>query len=107
MAVAKRFYGGAVVTGLAFVALKVADYIHKTQAGFTLSRSDFWDAYFLSTGFHFVHVLLGLALLTYVGSRVGRDTFEDEETTVAGTALFWHMCDLAWFFLFPLLYVRS
>lgn len=107
VSVARRFYAGAVASGLAFVALKVADYIHKTRAGFTLSRSDFWDAYFLSTGFHFVHVLLGLALLTYVGSRVGRETFEDEETTVAGTALFWHMCDLAWFFLFPLLYVRS
>ena len=105
--VARRFYAGAVTSGLVFVGLKVADYVQKTRAGLSLGRPDFWDAYFLGTGFHFVHVLLGLALLISVGLRVGRTTFEDEETAVAGTALFWHMCDVAWFFLFPLLYVRS
>lgn len=104
---ARGFYAGAIATGLGFVVLKVVDYAQKVREGHSLGSSDFWDAYFLGTGFHFVHVLIGLALLGYVGLRVGRTTFEDEETTVAGTALFWHMCDLAWFFLFPLLFVRS
>lgn len=104
---ARRYYGGAVATGAVFVLLKVVDYLEKTRRGHTLAASDFWDVYFLSTGFHLLHVLLGLVLLSYVGVRVGRTKFEDEETTVAGTALFFHMCDLAWFFLFPLLYVRS
>lgn len=104
---ARRYYAGAVASGLAFVVIKVVDYAEKARAGLSLGRTDFWDAYFLGTGFHFVHVLLGLVLLSYVGLRVGRTKFEDEETTVAGTALFWHMCDVAWFFLFPLLYVRS
>ncbi len=104
---ARRFYLGAFVAGLGFAVLKAIDYAEKVRNGFTLGRSDFWDAYFLGTGFHFAHVLIGLGLLAYVGLRVGRTTFEDEETTVAGTALFWHMCDLAWFFLFPLLFVRS
>ncbi len=103
----RRYYAGAVATGLGFVALKTYDYVTKVRGGHVLGSSDFWDAYLLGTGFHFAHVLVGLALLTYVGARVGKTKFEDEETAVAGTALFWHMCDIAWFFLFPLFYVRS
>ena len=55
---------------------------------------------------HLVHVLIGLGMLLFVATRLGRKPFEDEETAVAGTALFWHMCDIAWLFLFPLFYVR-
>jgi nitric oxide reductase NorE protein len=102
----RLFYSGAILMGLAFVGLKVLDYSAKIRAGYGLGRNDFWDVYFLATGFHFAHVLVGLGLLTYVGTRVGKTVFEDPETTVAGTALFWHMCDVAWFFLFPLFFAR-
>jgi nitric oxide reductase NorE protein len=103
---ARRFYAGAVAVGVGFLALKLYEYAAKIGAGFLLGTNDFWDAYLLSTGFHFAHVLVGLGLLTYVGTKVGRTKFEDEETAIAGTALFWHMCDVAWFFLFPLFFVR-
>jgi len=103
---ARRFYGGAVLMGLVFVGLKISEYTSKSSAGYGLGVNDFWDLYFLATGFHFIHVLVGLGLIAYVGARVGKTTFEDPETTVGGTALFWHMCDLAWFFLFPLFFAR-
>lgn len=102
---ARRFYAASVAAGLAFVVLKVLDYVTKSQAGLHLG-DDFGSMYLLATGFHFAHVLVGLAMLAYVGLRLGRAPFEDEETAVAGTALFWHMCDIAWFFLFPLFYAR-
>lgn len=104
---ARRFYGAAVGTGLVFVGVKLYDYQSKVAAGFGLGTNDFWDAYFLGTGFHFLHVLVGLVLLAVVGRKIGRAKFEDAETAVAGTALFWHMCDLVWFFLFPLFFARS
>ena len=104
---ARVFYGAAIAGGLLFVGLKLRDYAHLLSQGHRLGSDDFWDAYFLSTGFHLAHVLVGLVLLIAVGSRVGRTRFEDEETSVAGTALFWHMCDLAWFFLFPLFFAGS
>ncbi len=107
LAVARRFHGAGVLVGLVFVGLKVHDYASKSAAGHGLGTNDFWDAYILGTGFHFVHVLIGLVLLAVTGWRMGRTRFEDAETAVAGTALFWHMCDLAWFFLFPLFYARS
>lgn len=110
LALARRFYVGAIATGLVFVGLKVHDYAAKLDAGHGLGSSDFWDAYLLGTGFHFLHVLVGLGLLVSVTAQLRSRSgarFEDEETAVAGTALFWHMCDVAWFFLFPLFYVRT
>lgn len=100
---ARRFHLGGIAGGLAFVALKVVDYSAKADAGLTLN-DDFGAAYILATGFHFAHVLVGLGMLAFVNAKMGRRAYEDEETAVAGTALFWHMCDIAWFFLFPLFY---
>lgn len=102
---ARRYYAAGIVAGLGFVVLKVIDYVAKGQAGLGLN-DDFGAAYVLATGFHFAHVLVGLTALVYVATRLGRKPFEDRETAVAGTALFWHMCDIAWFFLFPLFYAR-
>lgn len=102
---ARRYYAGGIAIGLGFVGLKVFDFVSKSSAGLGLG-DDFGTAYFLATGFHFVHVVIGLGMLGWVAWRMGRKRFEDAETAVAGTALFWHMCDLAWLFLFPLFYVR-
>ena len=100
---ARRFYIASICAGLVFASLKVVGYVSKSRAGLGLD-SDFGALYFLATGFHFLHVLVGLTMLTYVAVRIGRKPFEDDETATAGTGLFWHMCDLAWFFLFPLFY---
>ena len=53
-----------------------------------------------------VAISAGVGLLVGVAARVDRVTFADRETAVAGSALFWHMCDVAWFFLFPLFFAR-
>jgi len=103
---ARRWYFAAVAAGVGFAGLKIYDYAKKIRAGHGLGSGEFWDAYLLGTGFHFMHVLVGIGLLAYAGTRIGRVRFEDAETSVAGTTLFWHMCDIAWFFLFPLFYVR-
>jgi nitric oxide reductase NorE protein len=99
---ARRFYAVGIVVGLGFVGLKVHDFSVKMGAGMSLS-DDFGAAYLLSSAFHLAHVLVGLGMLASVALRVGREPFEDDETAIAGTALFWHMCDIAWLFLFPLL----
>ncbi len=107
LAAARRFHAAGVAAGAVFVVLKLLDYAAKHAAGHWLGASDFWDAHVLATGFHFVHVMVGLFLLAVVGRRMGRVPFEDAETAVAGTALFWHMCDVAWFFLFPLFFAAA
>lgn len=102
---ARGFYAAGILVGVGFVGLKVYDFASKSSAGLSLG-DDFGAAYLLATGFHLLHVLIGLAMLVSVATRLGKKPFEDDETAVAGTALFWHMCDIAWLFLFPLFYVR-
>ena len=102
---ARWFYAGGILVGIGFVVLKISDFASKARAGIGLG-DDFGTAYFLASGFHLLHVLVGLGMLISVAARLGRKPFEDEETAIAGTALFWHMCDIAWLFLFPLFYVR-
>lgn len=108
---ARKYFIAAAATGVLFLVLKSVDYAQHAAAGHGLSSHDFWAAYILSTGFHFAHVLVGTALLVVAAWRVaspadtrpGTDAV-DPETLIAGSALFWHMCDIAWFFLFPLFY---
>lgn len=102
----RRWFLASAGVGAVFVVLKVVDSLNHLHAGHRLGTSDFWDAYWMGTGFHFLHVLVGLGLLLGVAARVDRAKFTDEETAVAGSALFWHMCDVAWFFLFPLFFAR-
>lgn len=106
LARARNLVAAACALGVGFVALKVADTRAHLAAGHGLGSSDFWDAYLLSTGFHLLHVLVGVALLGWAALRLGRAPKPDPED-IAAVALFWHLCDLAWFFLFPLFFARS
>jgi nitric oxide reductase NorE protein len=103
---ARRGFLAAAVVGLGFVALKLGDFAHKVGAGHVLGVDDFWDAYLLATGFHFLHVCVGLLLLAWAARRVGAAAPGDEESGIVGAALFWHLCDVAWCVLFPLFFVR-
>ncbi|MBL8920082.1 MAG: cytochrome c oxidase subunit 3 [Myxococcaceae bacterium] len=101
----RRWLLAAAGVGAAFLVVKAVDCSAHLGAGHRLGSSDFWDAYLLATGFHFVHVVVGVALLLFVSLR--RAVFDDVETAYAGAALFWHLCDVVWFFLFPLFFVRA
>lgn len=101
----RRWFLGAAALGAVFLGVKGFDFTAHLGAGHRLGAADFWDAYLLATGFHFVHVVVGVGLLLFVSLR--RAAFDDVETAYAGTALFWHLCDVVWFFLFPLFFVRA
>lgn len=95
---------GAAVGGV-FVALKCIDYWHHAALGHSLGTDLFWDTYVLATGFHLLHVLVGIVVLLGAVRNIGRSAVRDPETSIVGPALFWHMCDVVWFFLWPLFYV--
>lgn len=101
---ARRGMLAAAATGIVFVIIKSIDYTQHGSNGHGFGDGQFWDAYVLATGFHFAHVVLGTVMLIIVGRKIGRTAFPDSESAIAGIALFWHMCDVAWFFLFPLFY---
>jgi hypothetical protein len=66
----------------------------------------FFSIYFLMTGLHGIHVLAGMALITWVLIRTKRGDFGPEYySPVDFVGLYWHIVDLVWIFLFPLLYL--
>jgi cytochrome c oxidase subunit III len=66
----------------------------------------FFGIYFLMTGLHGVHVLVGMGLIGWILRRSVRGDFgPDYFTPVDFVGLYWHLVDLIWIFLFPLLYL--
>ncbi len=66
----------------------------------------FFGIYFLMTGLHGIHVLVGMGLIGWVLRRTLRGDFGPEYyTPVDLVGLYWHLVDLIWIFLFPLLYL--
>ncbi|ANW00380.1 cytochrome c oxidase subunit 3 family protein [Bradyrhizobium icense] len=88
----------AMVLGVAFVTIKLVEYAHEIGAGIDLETSVFFTLYFLLTGFHLLHVCLGIVILAVVCRRA--DPVHVETGTV-----FWHMIDLVWIVMFPIVYL--
>jgi nitric oxide reductase NorE protein len=103
---ARRALRGAIAFGLGFVGLKLHDGAALIAAGHDLGSDDFWAGYFFATGFHLVHVAVGVVLLVVAEARVRRAAAADAEV-VEALVLFWHMCDLAWFILLAVLYTGA
>lgn len=66
----------------------------------------FFSIYYVMTGIHGFHVLIGIGVLSWVLVKAIRGRFSPEYyTPVELTGLYWHLVDIIWIFLFPLLYL--
>ncbi len=66
----------------------------------------FFSIYFVMTGLHGLHVLAGMGVIGWILMRARRGEFgPDYFAPVDFTGLYWHLVDLIWIFLFPLLYL--
>ena len=92
--------------GAGFLAVKVFEYAAKFGAGISLSTNTFYMFYISLTFFHFMHVLLGMVILAilWVQAKKGVYGAHDAHGLESGAA-YWHMVDLLWIVLFPLVYV--
>jgi nitric oxide reductase NorE protein len=95
-----------IVAGFGFVGVKIFEYHAKLSLGINLATNTFYMFYLSLTFFHFMHVLLGLAILlaVWVKTRRGGYSSADHHGMETG-ASYWHMVDLVWVVLFPLVYV--
>jgi len=101
-----RWLLGALACGSGFVGVKLWEYAGKLAEGVDLSTNTFYMFYLLLTGFHFLHVLVGLLALAWLWWRVRRGDYGRGDLHALETgAAFWHMVDLLWIVLFPLVYV--
>jgi nitric oxide reductase NorE protein len=103
---AQRLTLGGVAVGSCFVIIKAFEYHEKITAGITPSTNEFYMYYFVLTGLHLAHVIIGLGVLLVL-SRIARKP-EPTPTHLAffeGGGCFWHMVDLLWIVIFPLLFL--
>ncbi len=89
---------GAALLGIVFLIIKGAEYAGKAAQGIGYDSHPFFMFYYLLTGFHAAHVLAGTAILLLVAWR-------DDPRNIEAGAQFWHMVDLVWIMLFPVIYL--
>jgi nitric oxide reductase NorE protein len=103
-----RYLLGGVLTGLMFVLSKSIEYIQKFAHDLTPGTNPFYMWYFTLTGIHLAHVLLGTSLLVLMWVRSRNGAFSSSHRAVPeSVASFWHLVDLLWIVLFPLLYLMK
>lgn len=103
-----------------FMVVKYFEYSHKFHEGllpgkFYSHKGDtvpgqflFFSFYFMMTGLHGIHVLLGMVAIVWLVFRALKGHFSSAYySPVEITGLYWHLVDLIWIYLFPLMYLIS
>lgn len=102
---APAFFGLAAACGLAFIVSKIFEYRAKFEAGIGLTTNDFFMYYFIMTGLHLGHVAVGTGIITVLALKSRSERPGGNLAIYEGGATYWHMVDLLWVCLFPLLYI--
>ena len=101
---------------LVFLVIKYVEWSTKIEHGLypngpaymQLPRGEmtFFNLYYLMTGLHAFHIIIGGALITWVWLRMGKGLVTAERyILMENTGLYWHVVDLVWIYLFPLFYL--
>ena len=104
--ISTRCFSAAFLCGIGFVVVKYFEYGEKLQAGITLETNDYFMYYYLFTGIHLLHVIIGLGVLLFCYKIVQQAAFSELHLIhVESGASFWHLVDMLWIVLFALLYL--
>jgi cytochrome c oxidase subunit 3 len=118
-----KFLLVTMLCGVAFLAIKgmewtshfheglyTGKYYHP-EAGVIITSNTahvFFGLYYVITGMHGLHIVVGLGLMTWLLIRSYRGEFNSENyVSLENTSLFWHLVDIVWIFLYPLLYLAK
>jgi len=101
-----RWLWGAVSCGILYLIIKYFEYECNTAQGLSTETNIFYAVYYYVTFNHFLHVGWGSAAIIWVINRLNTGIYtQQEHEGLINVALYWHMIDLAWITIFPLLYV--
>lgn len=97
----------ALTFALVYIVVKLWEYDALFNQGIDIETNTFFTLYFLITAFHFMHILLGMVILTYmlISTLKGRYSRNEDISGFESGACYWHMVDLLWIILFPLIYI--
>lgn len=102
-----RFLLLSALVGSGFAVTKIIEYSGKIAAGQTMLTNDFFMYYYVLTGIHFVHFLMGIAAILVMVAKARHDRLDQRFTVwIESVGCYWHMVDLLWIMLFPLLYLQ-
>lgn len=104
------------VIAMVFLVNKYFEWGSKFEYGFNPGGAElhqlghgtilFFGLYFVMTGIHAIHILVGVGLFIYVLLQVKNEKIHQTDYIwLENTGLYWHLVDLIWIFLFPLLYL--
>jgi cytochrome c oxidase subunit 3 len=104
--------------GLAFVVIKASEWWldyqeHLVPAlNFDLARHGgvaeiFFVFYFCATGLHALHLLIGISIVAWLATAIGRGRIVPGGSTTRLVGLYWHFVDVVWIFLLPLIYLAG
>jgi nitric oxide reductase NorE protein len=97
----------AMVVGSAFAISKIIEYSAKISAGITMLSNEFFMYYFVFTGIHFLHFLVGMVVLAVCLRKAMTQALDTRfQVWIEASGCYWHMVDLLWIVLFPLLYLQ-
>jgi len=103
---ASKWLLSAMMLGCLFLVLKLSEFSHLFNQGITLSTNTFFMFYLLLTMFHFMHVMLGVVILYNLYLKTKKQGYTPTDCRGLETgALYWHLVDLLWIVLFPLVYI--
>ena len=89
-----------------YIGVKIWEYLSLFEQGIDIETNTFFTLYFLITFFHLMHVLLGMVILVFVALKASRNEYNASNISgFESGASYWHMVDLLWIILFPLIYV--
>ncbi|MGY1747357.1 aa3-type cytochrome oxidase subunit III [Blastococcus sp. SYSU D00695] len=102
----RRWFTITFVMGLIFVLGQANEYRELVHEGTTISSSTFGSVFYLTTGFHGLHVIGGLIAFIYVliRSTMGRFT-PAQATSAIVVSYYWHFVDVVWIGLFATIYL--
>lgn len=94
--------------GSIFALTKALEWGTKIAHGIGLATNEFFTYYFVFTGIHFLHFVIGIGVLTVLMGRCRRDLPQaDRLRWMEAGGAYWHMVDLLWIVLFAMLYLQS
>lgn len=92
--------------GLIFLAGQAHEYYHLLNQNLTMSKSEFGSSFYTLTGFHSLHVLIGLILLSVLFALTRKGYLKNTSSSLITTiGIYWHFVDAVWIFVFSLIYV--
>lgn len=104
--IASRCFAAAFACGAGFIVVKYFEYSEGIRAGFTLNTNDFFMYYYVYTGIHLIHVVIGMGVLATLTAYTRSKAFSAVKVQhLESGACFWHLVDLLWIVLFALLYL--